>query len=350
MELADKGLNPQAQAIEEAQTEIRIIVRDGWLHMRPKTVINESVQKVIRAALQQLKTPDLRDAAYRSLNAFAERQYNTYLQHFGYDTTVFLAMMTLNGNPRSVVARERAERIVEEIQPRFETDAKGVPAKMYAKEYFDKLVKPVFEELVKQNPLDPGDITGHNTMRNRAEMEVRYNEHLQQIADLKSDGVKLVVSSVHADCSNRCYKWQGRVYSLDGTSGITEDGQRYEPLEKATDVYYTTKAGKVYKNGLLGFNCRHYLMPYKPGMVIPYVSKKTQQKERAINTQQRELEKTVRYWETKAAQNKDVNRKEYLAARKKAIAWRQEYRQFSHDNGRAYYPSRIKLFEEEKRQ
>ena len=30
MELADKGLNPQAQAIEEAQTEIRIIVRDGW--------------------------------------------------------------------------------------------------------------------------------------------------------------------------------------------------------------------------------------------------------------------------------------------------------------------------------
>ena len=83
MRLADRGLNPQAEAIEEAQTEIRLIVRDGWLANKPKSVINEKVQKAIRAALKQIDIADLQSAVYRSLNAFAERQYSTYLREFG---------------------------------------------------------------------------------------------------------------------------------------------------------------------------------------------------------------------------------------------------------------------------
>ena len=31
MKLADKGLNMQALALEEAQSKIRIAVRDGWM-------------------------------------------------------------------------------------------------------------------------------------------------------------------------------------------------------------------------------------------------------------------------------------------------------------------------------
>lgn len=299
MKLADKGLNTQAQAIEEAQTEIRIAVRDGWLYRRNKAVINEQVQAIIRKTLMQIRIPDLRNAAYRSLNAFAERQYNTYIMRFGLDPSLLLALIWITDKKaiRQILNNSRLLTLplsAQEVVRTLETEAKGVPLQTYAKDYLEQRVEPVITELCKQNALDPDDIDSRNSMRNRAEMEVRYNAHVEQIAQLRTAGVKLVTCSVHADCSDRCYPWQGYVYSLDGTSGTTEDGKPYVPLETATDIYYTTKAGKTYKNGLLGFNCRHTLIPYKTGMVIPHVSKATQQKENAINTRQRELERSVR--------------------------------------------------------
>lgn len=344
MIIADKGLNSQAQEIEEAQTKIRLAVRDGWLAMRPKQEINRTVQTIIQTALREIRIADLRDAAYRSLNAFAERQYSTYLRAFGFDTTFLLAVLLLNDDKRAVTPQKRAQaESVVRTGISWESTEMGVPAQVYSRDYFKQRIEPVFERLLKQKPLDPDDVSGSNTIRNRAEMEVRYNGHLRQIEDLKSSGVKLVVSSVHADCSDRCYGWQGRVYSLDGTTGRTDDGRAYVPLERATDVYYTTKAGKTYKNGLLGFNCRHYLMPYKTGMVIPYVSKETQQKQQKINTRQRELERIVRNYREDALFYKNLNREKYLEARRNAIAANKAYIKFSHDNGRAYYPSRVKL-------
>lgn len=340
MKLADRGLNYQAQALEEAQTEIRLAVRDGWMNGKSKLEIDERIQSIVRNALKRISTADLREAAYRSLNVFAERQYKTYLTVFGSDPRLFLAVCALNN-----ATTQDKERIIKKISGTlsYETDAKGVPLQEYSQDYINNRVKPTFKRLLEMNPLDPDDVSGRNSLRNRAEMEVRYDAHLRQIDELKTSGTKLVVASVHADCSDRCYKWQGRVYSLDGTSGTTEDGKPYVPLEEATDIYYTTKAGKTYKNGLLGFNCRHTLTPYKPGMVIPHVSKETQEKEQAINTRQRELERNVRRERDKALMFKGIDREKYLAAKKSAIEADRRYREFSHNNGRAYYPSRTKI-------
>lgn len=344
MNLADRGLNTQAQALEEATTKIRLLIRDGYLQGRPKAAINVDLQKIIRDALRDVRVPALRDAAVRSLNAFAERQYNTYIQAFGFDPKLLLAVLLLNGEKQGVTPQNvaAAESVVQsEIS--WESPEMGVPAQIYSRDYFKQRIEPVFERILRQKSLDPDDVSGSNTLRNRAEMEVRYDDHLRQIEDLRNDGVKLVISSVHADCSDRCYPWQGRVYSLDGTSGKTSDGISYMPLERATDIYYTTKAGITYKNGLLGFNCRHYLMPYKSGMVVPYVSKDTQQKQSKINTKQRELERVVRGFREDALFYKNLNREKYLEARRNAIAANKEYIKFSQDNGRAYYPSRVEL-------
>lgn len=342
MQLADRGLNPQAEAIEEAQTEIRLIVRDGWLNRMSKAQINMLVQKAIAKALKVVTSENLRSATVRSLNAFAERQYSTYLRQFGVSPILLLSLGVLAENKPNTPQFERAAAIVRDSNI-LGTEARGVALQEYSKDYFEKRVIPAFDKILAQKSLDPDDISGTNSLRNRAEMEVRYERHLEEIGSLRASGVKLVVSSVHADCSDRCYEWQGRVYSLDGTSGTTEDGKPYVPLEKATDVYYTTKAGKTYKNGLLGFNCRHYIMPYRTNMVIPFVDKETQQKERAINTRQRELERRVREQREKALIFRKLNRERYLAARRKAIDTNREYIQFSKDNGRAYYPSRVKL-------
>lgn len=344
MRLADRGLNPQAEAIEEAQTEIRLIVRDGWLANKPKSVINEQVQKAIRAALKQIDIADLRSAAYRSLNAFADRQYSTYLRTFGVNSIFLLSLIALGDSAPNTAKFEHAARDVRQhASMSFNTQAKGVPLQIYSKDYFDKYVVPVFDRIAEQKALDPDDISGSNSLRNRAEMEVRYDAHLRSIERLKSSGVRLVVCSVHADCSERCSGWQGRVYSLDGTSGVTADGRRYVPLETATDVYYTTKAGKTYKNGLLGFNCRHELYSYRDGMVIPHVDQDTQVKERAIDRRQRELERRVRDYKERALIFKNIDRERYAKSKRLASVWQKEYVQFSKDNGRAYYPSRITL-------
>lgn len=219
----------------------------------------------------------------------------------------------------------------------------GVPTQRYSEEYIKKYVRPVFDRLAKQYPKDPGDISGRNTLRNRAEMEVRYNDHTQSIADLKASGAKLVIASAHADCSERCAPWQGRVYSLDGTRGVTDDGRSYVPLEDATDVYYTTKAGKTYKNGLLGFNCRHFLVPYKSGYRFPKPNAAEERRQYAITEQQRRMEREVRKWRTIAIESKGQDPERYSEARKKAIEANRAYINFSKENGRAYYPSRTKI-------
>lgn len=344
MNLADRGLNPQAETLEEAQTEIRIVVRDGYLARKPKAAINAEIQRIIKRKLKSVINAVLRSAAVRSLNAFAERQYNTYLREFGAVPSYILLMSTLINDAPTTQAFERAASDIQRYAPEtFETSARGVPLQEYSRDYFKQRVAPILERLAKENALDPDDVSGRNSLRNRAEMEVRYARHIDEIEALRAAGVKLVTSSVHADCSDRCYKWQGRVYSLDGTSGVTDDGKPYVPIEVATDVYYTTKAGKQYKNGLFGFNCRHYLITYKPNMIIPKISKETQKREDAVNRRQRELERNVREWRERALMNKDIDRETYLFARKKAIEANKSYMQFSKDNGRAYYPSRVKL-------
>ena len=85
-------------------------------------------------------------------------------------------------------------------------------------------VSKALDGLAEARALDPNDFTGRNSLRNLAEMQVRYERHLDEIAELKASGNRLVVCSVHADCSERCKPFQGRVYSLDGNE--RDDGGR----------------------------------------------------------------------------------------------------------------------------
>lgn len=305
-----RQLNPQAITLEDAQGEIKKTIKDAYLAGKSRREIERLVALIIAAAVKKLHTPALIDCAPRSLWTMARKVYSNF--------------STLNAETLKTVA-------------------KGVPTGQYPKAYM-KQVNDTLRKIADIQALDADDVTGRNSLRNRAEMEVRYEYHQNEIADFKKQGMKLVICSTHADCSDRCYPWQGRVYSLDHTTGITADGRRYIPLETATDIYYTTKAGKTYKNGLLGFNCRHRLYKYEDGMQVPYVSAKEQKQEYAITVRQRQMETQIRHY-----------REEYLIyhgttdealaqrARKKAIALNKQYIAFSQKNKRAYYPDRVKI-------
>lgn len=349
MKIANKPLNSQAILLEEAETKIRIIVKEEYLKGTPKAQITNIVLKVITNVVKKLTLPVMKEASYKSLVNFYRRQYMQISQIRGSNLLVLLAIIKLTDSNSKIAQNmplSHAQTIVQE-RMFYEgyTDIKtyGVPMEKFSKDYIEQNVKPIFDRLIKQYPQDPGDVSGHNTLRNRAEMEARYNGHLENIEQLKAQGNKLVIASSHADCSKRCQPWQGRVYSLDGTSGTAPDGRKYVPLEEATDVYYVTKAGKVYKNGLLGFNCRHHLVPYEKGLKFPKVDEKTEREEYKITQKQRQYERDVRYWRTQAVMSKGVDPKAYNYAKNKAYACNRKYIEFSKSHERAYYPSRTKL-------
>ncbi len=85
------------------------------------------------------------------------------------------------------------------------------------------------------------------------------------------------------------------------------------------EIYYTTKAGRTYKNGLLGFNCRHELRPYE-GQLLPTISAEERKAEYAVTLRQRAMERAVRRKRVEALMLKDINKTWYLEARKKAAA------------------------------
>lgn len=363
MNTANSSTNRQVILIEEAETELRIAAKEGYMRGKSAVAIRADAARIIRQCVDSLRIPDLKDAAQRSLWAFFNTQLNT-LRSFlpPYKLMTVWALLRIRDGREALApptfTKSRAEMFISSrrdegnfLQEGFDVVSNtGNALNEYSKTYIEERVQPVFDRLAKQFPLDPDDRRGidgvikhANSLRNRAEMEVRYEANQSSIEKLRQEGHRLVICSTHADCSKRCRPWQGRVYSLDGTYGYTDDGRKYVPLEEATDVYYTTKAGKTYKNGLLGFNCRHYLVPYKSGYRFPRTSEAYERRQYAITQRQRALERNVREWRTKAIEYKGGDRKKYEGARKKAIEWNRRYIDYSKRNGRAYYPSRTKI-------
>jgi hypothetical protein len=348
-------LNEQASVLVDAQTDIKLLIKNGVLSGTPFYVIAERGKQLINKAINRIRSPTLKIDAQRSLTEFLYRAYADFTTRLPVDVlkiSAVLYLMRKMGDISSIKTigggifkpkttdEKRAFQTV--YGGSFETRAKGVPLQEFQKDYIDK-VSGALKELAENRALDPNDVTGRNSLRNLAEMQVRYERHLDDIQRLKENGNKLVICSTHGDCSERCARWQGRVYSLDGTSGTTKDGRKYVPLEVATDIYYTTKAGRTYQNGLLGFNCRHKLSPYVVGMVVPTVTEKERIKQDKITKMQRQMEREVIHAREVALMYKGVDAKKYNLARRAARIAFEEYKTFSKDNKRAYYPDRVKI-------
>lgn len=356
-------LNEQASVLVDAQTDIKTAIKQGVLSGASFLTVKKSVQKIIDSALAKIRSPTLKEDARISLMRFADRAYGRFRQDIASIPSMLLPAVvvlmrgiTTSGQkvgvyyPKTEDERKAlytlqsyAEKIPSDEIP---TSTKGLPLNEFHKTYMNRVSKAL-DNLFENYAFDPNDARSDtekkNSLRNLAEMQVRYERHQEEIAKLRASGARLVVCSVHADCSDRCAPWQGGVYSLDGTSGKTEDGKKYQPLENATDIYYTTKAGRTYKNGLLGFNCRHKLFEYKPRMVIPSVSEAEQKREYAITKRQREMERAVIAAREKALGKKGVDVQEYRKWRDFAKERFDEYKKFSLLHERAYYSDRVKI-------
>lgn len=311
------------------------------------------VRAIIDAALSSIPIPALRTAAGVSLLDFYRRERRVSSSLDFTTAAIFLSLLKI-GARRGVSPPKATEPALSRISMRsaYETlteydgtiDFHNIATnnlRKYTEDYYRENIKPTLARLEKEEALDPDAenyLGRRQSLLARAEREVRYKAHIDETADFRSRGVRLVIISAHANCSERCRPFQGRVFSLDGTEGVTEDGRAYEPIERATDIY--TSDGK-WKNGLFGFNCRHYMTEYEPGKSYPKVSQKEEEKEYRVDLRMRAMEREVRAWQRKAEMS--LSEEEIKKARQKAKEWTAKYRAYAARTGRSFQPSRLKI-------
>ena len=351
---ADKlGEQWQALAVESAQTEIKLIARDAVLTDAPFSSVRERFHRVIKDLTDELESEKLILRCKQTLPRFAIRVYITTLRVFGIGSPNNAAALLLLEQSGGEVGHEatEAKKDTQTITAREWAYNRATPLSTQYNEVMHRIMRGM-REVVSMEPKP--DYETNVNLRNVAEMEVRYMHQRNRLDQLRADNVQLVWIEPHANCSKRCEKYQGRLYSLDGTSGEI-DGERFAPLSEATDNpadFYTTKAGITYHNGCItGFNCRHRLIPYEKGNKPMEIPAKVIEKQRALEEKQRRMERQIRRSREVTLLLSGIGAgKAYTAARNRQVALRKKYEDFSRKNHIPFYRERLRVLEGEQMQ
>lgn len=300
-EEATSYLPKDVKTVENVQTELRMLIRDAVLKGMTDSEIATATQKVIGKYLDEIESVEIRLRAAEALPKFSAkilRQMRSLVE------SAKAAMML--AKPKTPKSAEKMSRIIrgatdeEFLAVLNDDDAYNVEIndRAYFIQYQKKVERALANILATQAK---PQYSSRVNLRNIAEMTVRYERQKEHLDSIRQGGERLVWIEPHANCSKRCEPWQGRLFSLDGTSGRIE-GIPYVPIEAATDQFYTTKTGRTYKNGCItGYNCRHKTIPFKGAQSRPdtipasIVEKKRKEEER-----QRSMERRIRYEREKA--------------------------------------------------
>lgn len=381
MDIARERGSAQALIIEDAETEILQLSKRAVLGLWTASRYRLGVEDIIRRAQVSI-TPSMQERIRTPLLRYAEqvyiRQRDILRQH-----AVFLAVLASykrEGYKRSAKALEaRTARFIgrdvvssaafqseltrakrEEhfrraaSAPTPDPEAEytelsmyktGLPLDEYHATYMER-VNRMYDDLVNDTARQA--YNSRVSLRNVAELTVRYEYQADRLRSLRESGVRLVWIVPHANCSARCAPHQGRLYSLDGTSGV-QDGIRFEPIERATDIHpVTIKSGpnagrRVYNGCLTGFGCRHEVRPYKRGYKPETIPASVVERGREVNARQREYERKIRYAKRMAIERGGTP--EGRAAGKQAREWQRQYVNYCRANDVAYYPDRLRLLD-----
>lgn len=344
---------------EAVQVKIKQLIIDGVLSGEPKRATEEKIKAVVAKYYEKVPKP-LRREFLRIISKNAYEYYNKFkesVRAMSVDVGLSVVFMgaLLRGERKALETALRSgtpidEQVIDVQQNIERRQADGATEDYTEYIYPDRIdvedVRKKVKSKIRELAQDGGDGSG---LRNRAEMYVRHEAQQASIDEMRANGVKLVWASSHIDCSKRCAPWQGKLYSLDGTYGEI-NGHQYQPLENAVNVYVTTKAGRVWKNGLLGFNCRHRLVPYNEHQAPPKAfTAQEMQVRRKLNDRQRAIERGIRQQRAQAWElvHQDYNEAQRLFA--SAKRYEERYREFCRKNNLVALPYRTQVMVEEMR-
>lgn len=313
MEIATARLYTPTEIIIDLQTEIKILIKEAIYNVGKMINFNKNVDKLLEEELKAIDNEILRETARKALKKFSEEQFVLLSLNLGLGL-IPVVIVTLG-------IKDNIEQIQKQINIQIQ-----------------KTTQAEFNQAYSNLGNSQAKVARTQSLFNYSELTDRHEKQQNMIENLK-EKTNLVICDTHSDCSDRCFPWQGRVYSLDGTSGTTSDGRKYQPLENATQA--RDKYGHI--NGLLGYNCRHKVVAYKDGLKPVKVSKKEQQIESELSAKQRLFERNIRNSKEMALSYKGINQKKYEYFKSKSMQLNKEYIQFCKDNNRVEYRSRLKI-------
>lgn len=299
----------------DCQTELKLLIKKALFDVVTMSKFEQLKNKLIEDAIEQLDNEAIKETSRTALQSFAKKEYELMVKTLKLGTLpLIVAFAGLD------MAKVNLKTVQKEITAKLTQIPKGDLNKGFS-QLGNSQAKVSFSQ----------SLYGH------AELNARFNEQQEMVNNLRKQ-TNLVICDTHSDCSDRCFPWQGKVYSLDGTAGTTSDGRKFVPLEVATNAVF-----KGHRNGLLGYNCRHRLIPYQKGVKPITVTKAEQQREKKLSNTQRALEREIRSMKDLALSFKGIDKQKHDYYKAKAELLSKEYKQFCQDNGRTEYRSRLKI-------
>ena len=309
---------------ERYRTELTEFAREAW--------------QMATAMLDKFQTP------YMLAQALAPPEVLTKVQRDNLNRLV---------GARFVVPDQAAERLGEQLPSFTEGGARRATAGDTYYPEIHKEAKSLMRSCEDFRASATRPYLANVNQRNIVEMGIRFARYQEQKKQLIEKGVKVVYVPPHANCSRRCQPFQSRLYSLDGTRGSI-DGRQYIPIEEVADnvtVRGKRDPSRVYAAGLFSYNCRHTMTEYEEGQNIEVIPDDVIERQRKIETEQREREREIRAMKEKylllrelrdASGDKNLQ-PELTALYKGYIAKGKEYRAFCSKHEIPRYDDRLKV-------
>lgn len=341
------------QEIARAETKIKQFINLYALNLWSKIELQKQINDVIGEFAKKIPDDlDEKEEYIAGLHYFAtketQKQYSKMiilLGLVGFSVAFRQTPMPKTPKEAYVIAKKVELGQLKVLEPQF-ADYKTYGS-VNIQNYGSKLRKEIKRLANEQAGTMPIDRKGMSLWQ-KTELDMRSKVQLEMLDNVYKSENDLWWLSSHADCSERCAKWQGKLVSkslppTDETmwTGTKEGSRKVYSLNGIVNI--VDKYG--YKNNIVvGFNCRHRLIAYQKGTrpAQDYEGKDIK-RERLVNAKMRAMERKIRATKTESALMREIDRNEAMALRKKANEMYDKYVAFAEKNKIAYYPDRCKI-------
>lgn len=337
--------------VSSATTKIKEAITKGLIEGNSQDEITKVLNKTIATYCKQINNLQLQEETRRSLVVSARKWYYQLNQTIRILKRNALNGLAQDGTVYAVDIKALLNNVdgvgFNQLRPLLDQSKKGLAII----ENYNQKLKVAIKALAAE---PPKVITVSHTetrkgytytmsLRNRAEMMVRYDANLRDLDNLISKGVEYVWTTSHPDASPRCAPYQGKLYSLNpnNPSGVI-NGNRYTYLP---DVLMLNEGNSI----INGYNCRHRLVEYQVSSHAPNEYSKTEiKKEYANDQKQRYYENNIRLLKTEERLLRASGNTE--DAKGLRLKWRRMNKQYEIESlkmNRAYFTWRTRISDDE---
>lgn len=359
--------------IEDTKTRISILVRNSFILFINYSLLYKKLSELINSVKNEIRGygeayETLADEAVVSLNKFAKTQIEMLekqmlaVSGFAFLVSKLIKDMKTNNMPINKEFEKNSFTIRVDIvaqgkliTERYKLDSSEYGYGQIFLDAYHKQVQATMHTIAETSP--KVDSKGRKlSLRNLAEMTVRYEVFQNSLKDFEATKTKYVLASQHQDASLRCAPWQGLLYVIDVKPGEEVRAKKYKFWQKGPSQVAKYVDGKPFyslrqamENGFLGYNCRHRLIPYDPKMKIPPQFKynsELAEKKRKVDETMRKYERAIRV--AKERQTLVTSPEERKVWQDKSKELQDAYDKFAKANGRVRNDWRASISNDER--